>query len=129
VTDIETQVKPYLDEAIHILKREDGVGLAAPQIGIPYAWYVDKLSVPYINPQIIESSDETSVFEGCLSVPERWYSTQRYGKITLRFTNLDGNEEILRFSGLSAWVAQHECDHLSGVLVCDHGERVYKGES
>jgi peptide deformylase len=129
VDDIESQVIPYLDEAKNVLNREDGVGLAAPQIGVNYAWYIDKLETVYINPEIFEADEAVvSVFEGCLSVPGRWFNTKRSGRIAMRFTDISGEEQVLKFSGVSAWVAQHECDHLKGTLICDHGERVYKGE-
>lgn len=136
VDDIATQVIPYLDEAKHVLEREHGVGLAAPQIGVPYAWYVDTLGTVYINPvieEITEDGDDesngpVSVFEGCLSLPERWFKTTRQPKVVMRFTDVLGDEQLLTFSGVSAWVAQHECDHLRGVLVSDHGTRVYKGD-
>lgn len=130
VENIEEQVLPYLEEANHVIQREQGVGLAAPQIGVPYSWYIDTLLKVYINPEIVEDPDaeEERVFEGCLSIPERRYATQRMSRVSLSFTNVDGEHELLHFSKLSAWVAQHECDHLNGILVCDHGERVYKGD-
>ena len=129
VTNASEQVLPFLEEAKHVLEREHGVGLAAPQIGVPYAWYIDALGKVYINPEIIDNDDdEVSVFEGCLSVPERWYKTNRFPKVTMKFLDIDLNTEVLEFSGVSAWVAQHECDHLAGTLICDHGERMYKGE-
>jgi peptide deformylase len=130
VDDIAQQVLPYIDEAKRIIEREQGVGLAAPQLGVPYKWYMDQLFMVYVNPEILEDPEAESVkvFEGCLSIPERWYSTKRDSKINLRFTDVTGTQQILQFSGISAWVAQHECDHLNGTLISDHGERVYKGD-
>lgn len=130
VDNINEQVVPYLEEAEHVIQREQGVGLAAPQIGVPYSWYIDTMLKVYINPELVPDPDakEERVFEGCLSIPERRYATKRMSKVGLSFTNIDGNHELLQFNKLSAWVAQHECDHLRGVLVCDHGERVYKGD-
>lgn len=129
VDDIATQVVPYLDEAKRILERENGIGLAAPQIGVGYSWYIDKLGTVYINPVIEPEEDDTvTVFEGCLSLPERWYKTVRHPKIVMRFTDILGDEQILTFSGVSAWVAQHELDHLNGILIADCGTRVYKGD-
>ena len=130
VDNISEQVLPYLEEATRIIEREQGVGLAATQIGVPYAWYIDKNLKVYINPEIVDDPDgeEERVFEGCLSIPERRYATKRMSKVGVRFMNVDGETELLQFSKLSAWVAQHECDHLKGILVCDHGERVYKGD-
>lgn len=128
VDNIESQVLPYVDEAILIASKADGIGLAAPQMGIMYRWYVDKMGQVYINPEIVEASDPVRVFEGCLSLPGHWYSTERNAIVVLKFQNLEGVEETLRFSGISAWVAQHELDHLDGTMVSDHGTRVYKGD-
>lgn len=128
VDDIETQVLPFIDEAISIAAKADGIGLAGPQMGVMYRWYVDKIGKVYINPEIVEAKDTVRVFEGCLSLHNHWYSTERSSIVVLKFQNVDGVEETLRFSGISAWVAQHELDHLNGILVSDHGDRVYKGD-
>jgi peptide deformylase len=128
VTDIRTQVLPHLEEAVHILKREHGIGLAAPQMGVPFRWYIDTHEKVYINPVFVQKEDPRRMLEGCLSIPERWYSTERYGKVALEFTNLENEVEILQFSEYSAYVAQHELDHLDGILISDHGIRKYAGE-
>jgi peptide deformylase len=130
VDDIAQQVLPYIDEAKRIIEREQGVGLAAPQMGLPYKWYMDQLFMVYINPEISEDPEAEliNVFEGCLSIPERWYSTKRVSHIDLTFTDITGTQQILELSGVRERVAQHECDHLSGTMISDHGQRVYKGD-
>ena len=128
VDDVATQVVPFLEEAMSIVERVDGIGLAAPQMGVMRRWYLDKLGKVYINPEITESSDVMSITEGCLSLPDRWYLSERASKITLKFTSIDGEEETLDFSDTSAYMAQHEIDHLNGILVSDHAERLYKDD-
>jgi peptide deformylase len=128
VDDIASQVSPFIEEAISIIARVDGIGLAAPQMGVMRRWYVDKLGKVYINPEITESSDVMSITEGCLSLPDRWYLSERASNLTLKFTSIDGDEETLDFSGTSAYMVQHEVDHLNGILVSDHAERLYKDD-
>jgi|JI9StandDraft_2_1071091.scaffolds.fasta_scaffold97133_1 peptide deformylase len=128
VTDIATQVAPYLDEARHVLKRERGVALAAVQIGVQYRWYVDLLGKVYINPEIFEGEDTVEQIEGCLSLPDCWYTVERHDKVAVRYLNEDGEEEVSRFEGISARMVQHEVDHMNGTLVSDCGDRKYAGE-
>jgi len=128
VDDVASQVSPFLDEAMSIIERVDGIGLAAPQMGVMRRWYLDKLGKVYINPEILESSDVMSIMEGCLSLPDRWYLSERASSITLKFFDIDGAEETLDFSGTSAYMVQHEVDHLNGILVSDHAERLYKDD-
>lgn len=128
VTNIEEQVTPYTQEALLILAREQGVGLAAPQMGVPYAWYLDLSGVFRINPKIIQSEDPQEMVEGCLSLPERWYRKTRFNKVVLEFTDLSGERRTEELESLLAYIAQHETEHLAGTLISDSGERVYAGE-
>ena len=77
-----------------------------------------------VNPEIIESRDEWSFVEGCLSVPDYTASVDRDATITLRGTDLDGNAIEERAEGLRAVCIQHECDHLDGVLFIDRISRL-----
>jgi peptide deformylase len=128
VTDIETQVLPYTEEALHILKREQGVGLAAPQIGVPYAWYVDLSGNFRINPLILESEEPQEMVEGCLSLPDKWYRKTRFKNVVLGYTDISGVECQEELKDLLAYIAQHETEHLSGQILSDTGQRVYAGE-
>ena len=128
VTDIETQVMPYIEEARHIMQREQGVGLAAPQMGVPYSWYLDMSGSFRINPSLSEFDDPQYLAEGCLSLPDKWYLKMRYKNVVLDYTNLDGEPATEKLESLLAFIAQHEVEHLSGVILSDSGERVYAGE-
>lgn len=128
VTDIETQVLPYTAEAIRILTREQGVGLAAPQMGVPYAWYLDVSGAFRINPFILAAEEPQEMVEGCLSLPQKWYRKTRFKKVTLQFTDTSGEIQNEELEDIMAFIAQHETEHLSGIILADSGERVYAGE-
>jgi len=123
-----------LDDMFKTMYNAEGVGLAAPQIGLPMRVFVIDLSVldeqnpiykdfkkVFINPVIVERSEETvSKEEGCLSVPGVHESVSRSVKIRIRYLN-DKLEEIEEeFNDYVARVIQHEYDHLEGKLFIDH---------
>ena len=109
-----------------------GIGLAAPQINVSKRMLVvhvkdeqDKLhSHALVNPKIISHSVEKSYLttgEGCLSVDREVPGfVPRYSRITVKGTNINGEEVKLRFKGLLSIVFQHEIDHLNGVMFYDH---------
>lgn len=107
-----------------------GVGLAAPQVGVLKRLYVmdcnkDPLVAPaplvVIDPEIVWTSrDENTYEEGCLSFPEQYAEVTRPSEVRLEFTGLDGRRHTAEFDGLWATCAQHELDHLNGVLFIDH---------
>ena len=122
VTDIEEQVYPYVKTAIVDLANSTGVAIAANQIGVPYRWYMDIREIVYINPVILEKSDEVALIEGCLSLPDFETMKLRYDKVTLQFEDLKGKTHIMKLEGLDAQIAQHETEHLSGKLINEYNE-------
>lgn len=122
--------------------QDDGVALAAPQIGISKQIFIvsdDLLSradesyektgkdLVFINPRIIKMSRTKKLIEeGCLSV--RWYygMIRRANKVTLEYYNENGEKIIRGASGLLAQIFQHETDHLNGLLFIDHAEEVWE---
>jgi len=75
----------------------------------------------FINPEIISSSEELSVYEeGCLSIPEYYEEVERPAHVRIRFTDLDGKVHEEDADGLFATCIQHEIDHLNGVLFVDY---------
>ena len=103
----------------------DGVGIAAPQVGVNLqiaCITINKKQVlPIINPEILEKSTASNVdTEGCLSLPGVWGPVERSNEITLRFTNSKGKQLTMKFSDFEARVVQHEVDHLNGILFIDH---------
>jgi peptide deformylase len=103
---------------------EEGIGLAAPQVGVRKRLFTYDLHEGdgpnvVINPEIVEMSGEQVDSEGCLSVPGFRFEIVRADFVTMRGLDLDGNEVILEGNDLLARMIQHEIDHLDGVLVLD----------
>lgn len=107
-----------------------GVGLAAPQVGVISRLFVmdctkDPEAEPrpmvLIDPEILWRSDAQNVYEeGCLSFPEQYAEVTRPAAVRVGWTGLDGRRHEEEFEGLWATCAQHEIDHLNGVLFVDH---------
>jgi peptide deformylase len=109
-------------EALNICRENNGIGLAAPQIGIPQRWAVINLNeTPYFifNPEILERDGEILMEEGCLSLPHEKHPVRRSEKIRVKYQELDGRYRIRTLKGLEAVVYQHELDHLNGKLISD----------
>ena len=105
----------------------DGVGLAAPQVGVrkrlfTYDLHEGEGPGVVINPEIVESSGEVISDEGCLSVPGYRFEVVRAERVTMRGIDVDGNEVVLEGDDLLARMVQHEIDHLDGVLLLDRVE-------
>lgn len=108
------------------MEKAEGVGLAAPQIGLSLriciALLRGKVSV-FINPHIIwRSPEKETADEGCLSLPNIWVPVPRALGITVQFRNKKGKEEERKFEGLPARILQHEIDHLDGILIIDYNK-------
>jgi peptide deformylase len=108
-------------ETMHAAK---GIGLAAPQVGRRERLFVadvDDHPLVFINPEIVSSSDERSVYEeGCLSIPDYYAEVERPAKIKVRHLDAEGREQMTEADGLLATCLQHEIDHLNGILFIDH---------
>jgi peptide deformylase len=109
---------------IHLMTSSGGIGLAAPQVGLPWRLLVmytdnqDLLSV--LNPKIVESSKNlTSLKEGCLSFPGLELSIRRPESVLVSYTNLYGNEVTEQMYGMKARCLLHELDHINGVVFTD----------
>lgn len=107
---------------------KDDLGLAAVQIGFNVRVCLARLNaktkneilILMINPEIIGFGRETEIAEeGCLSLPETWVSVERVKKLTVKFLDLRGKEQILVLEGLNARIIQHEIDHMDGILIVD----------
>jgi peptide deformylase len=103
---------------------EEGVGLAAPQVGVRKRLFTYDLHEGdgpgvVINPEIVGREGEILSEEGCLSVPGYRFEVVRAERVTMRGLDLDGNELVLEGDDLLARMIQHEIDHLDGVLLLD----------
>ena len=123
---IDNKIKTLLDDMIDTMYENDGVGLAAPQVGILKSVVtidVDDVNVyRMINPKIIKASGEQIDQEGCLSVPETKGMVNRPMNVTAVYTDENGKEVKIEAEGLLARAICHEIDHLDGVLFIDKTE-------
>lgn len=116
-----------LDDMKETMYDAEGVGLAAPQIGVLRRYCVIDVGdglIELINPVITEKSEETQTGnEGCLSIPDRSEVVTRPMKVTVRAQNRHGENITVTGEGLKARALCHEIDHLDGVLYIDHAKR------
>lgn len=131
VADITPAILNTMDEMVKMMHEQNGVGLAAPQVGITQRFLVmmdPETNVVYrmINPEIVFKSDETCVMEeGCLSVlgPDGlpvYSNVRRPESVDVKWTDENGKEMSACMSGVPARIVQHETDHLDGVLFIDY---------
>ena len=122
VTDINERVATLLDDMKETMEMADGVGLAAPQVGILKRIIITDVGegvMEYINPVIISEEGEQCAIEGCLSLPEQSGRVIRPEKLRVRALNRKGEVFELDAEGLLARVNCHEVDHLNGILFID----------
>jgi len=153
VLKFDTKLKDILKEMEQTLNATTdpvGVGLAAPQVGLPLRIFQmkpteDSPVTSHINPEIVSISDEGNEFmsqsgkkkkaieegripapkgkkllEGCLSIPNIWGYVQRKKEVTLKWQDQEGNSFTQHFTGFPAIIIQHEMDHLNGTLFTKH---------
>ncbi|MDO4593933.1 MAG: peptide deformylase [Tissierellia bacterium] len=122
VEKIDDRIKQILDDMKNTMYDDNGVGLAAVQIGLLKRLITIDVGdglVKLINPEIIEEDGEQVDVEGCLSVPDFNGTVKRPQHIKIKFTDEDGNEHIEDWYDLKARCACHEIDHLNGILFVD----------
>ena len=123
VEKITPRTVMLLDDMIETMRAADGVGLAAPQVGILRRIAVIEVEegnvIELINPKIIAYAGEQQEQEGCLSIPGRWGITKRPKHVTVRAFNRHGEEFEVSGSDLLARALCHEIDHLDGKLFID----------
>lgn len=129
VDEVTPRINTLLDDMIETMRYADGVGLAAPQVGVLRRVVVietpDEGLIELINPKIIAYSGEQISEEGCLSVPGRWGTTKRPMHVTVRAMNRRGETFDVTGSGLLAKAFCHEIDHLDGKLYIDIAEQMH----
>src|SRR3954470_18964976 len=133
VEKVTSEIRRLADDMFETMYEAPGIGLAAIQIDEDVRLITMDLAKKdedgetrpkprvFINPEIIASSEELSVYEeGCLSIPEYYEDVERPAQVPIRFTDLDGKVHEEDASGLFATCIQHEIDPLSGVLFVDY---------
>jgi len=130
IPEVDDEIRALIDDMADAMYQDDGMGLAAPQIGISKRLIVLDAGEEFmvvINPEIVEKSvEEESMEEGCLSLPEIRLPINRPSRIVVK--GLDENGEPVQFEkdGLIARVYQHEIDHLNGVLIIDYASTIQR---
>jgi peptide deformylase len=127
VTDITGEIATLVADMIQTMYAAPGIGLAAPQIGIPLRIFVVDLSVgrnsgdviTFVNPEFVDRDGMQLEEEGCLSLPGFNATVARPGKATVKGLDLNGNERIIEGTELLARAFQHEMDHLDGHVFVD----------
>ncbi|MGY4686243.1 peptide deformylase [Petrotoga mexicana DSM 14811] len=127
VEKIDENLKNVIDEMFSTMYLYDGVGLAAPQVGISLRLFImdsreenEKGKKVVINPEIIEFlGEEVSFEEGCLSIPDIFEDVVRPEGVKVRYQDLSGNNIEEELHGYQARIFQHETDHLDGILFTD----------
>ncbi|WP_132995902.1 peptide deformylase [Sporanaerobacter acetigenes] len=122
ITDINDRIKTLLDDMVETMYKSEGVGLAAPQVGILRKAVVIDVGeglLKLVNPEILEVEGENIDFEGCLSIPGSSGKVIRPERVKVKYLDIDGNEKIIEGTGLLARALCHEIDHLDGILFID----------
>ena len=122
VTKIDDRIKTLLNDMAETMYENEGVGLAAPQVGILRKVIVIDIGegiLKLINPEIIEKEGESLDIEGCLSVPNRAGKVLRPERVKVKYLDIDGKKKIIEGTGLLARALCHEIDHLNGGLFID----------
>ena len=123
VERVTPRIQQLLDDMLETMRAADGVGLAAPQVGVLRRLVVIEVEEDHpiflINPEIIYEAGEQEGPEGCLSIPGRSGIVRRPMKVTVRATGRDGKAFEMTGEGLLARAFCHEIDHLDGKLYTD----------
>lgn len=130
VHKISKKIQTLVEDLYDTMYATNGVGLAAPQIGVNLRVFVIDVGmdqktmnpITFINPKIIKKEGAINSYEGCLSFPEAYTNVRRYSSIKVKALDIKGRPFILEVTdgSLLARAIQHEFDHLDGVLFIDH---------
>ncbi len=118
----DEKLATILDDMAETMYKAEGVGLAAPQVGLLRRFCVVDVGdglIELINPVITERSGKQKGSEGCLSVPDRFEEVERPMNVTVRAQDRNGNNIVIKAEGFKARAFCHEIDHLNGILYID----------
>ena len=141
VPAVDEEVRALVSDMTETMYAARGIGLAAIQVAVPSRVLVIDLQEPaeeegepvrspraFINPEILESSPECSVYqEGCLSIPDQYADVERPQRVRVKWLDEQGAAHEEWLDGLMATALQHEMDHLNGVLFIDHISKLKRG--
>lgn len=122
VDKINERIKILVEDMIETMNENEGIGLAAPQVGILKRVIVVDVGegpIAMVNPEIISRDGEQIITEGCLSVPNINGNVKRPENLKVKYLDLENKEHDILTEGLLSVVISHEVDHLNGVLFID----------
>lgn len=128
VKKIDRTIKKLIKDMINTMIAADGLGIAAPQVGVNLRIYIARLNfntpnemiVPMLNAEFLKMSETKEDHEeGCLSIPKRFGIVQRSNEVTIQYMDEQGAKHTLNLTGLNARIMQHETDHLDAILIAD----------
>ena len=126
VTSIDSSIQRLIDDMVETMHQANGVGLAAPQVGVLLQVVVLQMlgeePVAIINPEMVKRAGEQDVTEACLSVPGYFGEIKRSASITVKGQSRNGKAIRIKAMGLMAEALEHEIDHLNGIFYVDHVE-------
>ena len=140
VTKVSRKIQILCEDLLDTMYAQNGVGLAAPQIGVSLRVFVidvsngsnEKLNpMVFINPKIIKKSGAVNSYEGCLSFPKAYTNVRRYKDVVVKALNQKGKSFVLeaKEGELLARAIQHEFDHLDGILFIDYCRNRFEADS
>ena len=138
LTKVDDKIVELVSNMFYTMSRANGIGLAAPQVGLDLALTVidltrvegeeDTRPLTLINPKVKDSHGDIVIEEGCLSIPQIRAEVERPEKVFIEYQDLDLNPQTIELDGMISRVAQHEIDHLNGVLFVDHLSKEVKSD-
>ena len=124
VSKIDGSIQRLIDDMVETMKQANGVGLAAPQVGVSLRVIVLQMPgeepMAIINPEIVRHNGKQEVTEGCLSVPGYFGEIERSASVTVKGRDRQSKAIRIKGTGLMAEALEHEIDHLNGNLYIDH---------
>ncbi len=125
---IDKSIKKIVKNMYETMKKHNGIGLAAVQVGILKRIVVieiEDIKLDLINPRIISFSEKkTPMVEGCLSVPKNTYEVERPESVVVEYTDLNNIKQVIEATGLLSKCLQHEIDHLNGITIINRGIKI-----
>lgn len=138
VSKISKKIQKLIDDMLSTMYMENGVGLAAPQVGELLRIVVIDVSPPdgapdpivLINPKIIKKTGAMNSYEGCLSFPQAYTNVRRYSSVSVKALNRHGKPFLIESEpdSLLSKALQHELDHLDGILFIDHCRNIFEAD-
>lgn len=130
ITQVNDEIKKIAQNMIEAMYIYDGVGLAAPQVGIKHCLFVLDCSQEkndpqvFINPVVSNLGERATLTEACISFPGIALEVERALTITVDYLDINGQPQTLHADGLLAHCIQHETDHVNGITMLDHVSRL-----